>query len=734
MPRREVRRYWGGRRWCRRAKRRGLHVRHAPDRRRRLARPAEPRLCGRNIIAWTLRLGETLRCLVESGSEVDLVDQDVVRTDPSFTTSRLTPPLHLRLGTRDKSDRFAPCLPTPSSRPVPSTVGLRAFFNLPCDGHMNAILPVAKGNSRVGSRSHGGAHLLRSAIGYDHPGLLPDDEIIGLEPHNLCWMSSTTRRSRICLVRSTNTIGCLLEKYSDVKVKPRAIPLPTKYRSQWAEHSAKYTRGRFWFLVRSTLRLRSSPFRKRTPDRSLCDRPPRSQQQQPAKLARSRYRSKFDVAAAFEQVRVIPEHVDRTGFATVTGTYTSRIFFDDVHVHSDTRRAHLRHIEILLMTLRHYRFYLGSNKSEWFLKVVRFLGAIISDDGIEVDPAKWERIRQWPTHTTRPTFSVSSAPAIDVVALERARAAGLDTVKSLVPATLRPIDGAKVTSGEHKISCSPMPVLNYHVTDKEFLAVVSACRAFEQHLIGYPSSSSPTTKPFARLKRRSYAKHPGTSAWCLELSRFDFEFEFIAGKNNPLPIRCLWEVKEGSPEDQVKENELEDMFFDGERHGFTTHGESLPEERPYTSPSPDRLPPALPDTYALKGRIAETKDVNGRDLGNLFLKEECHEFTTPGSPGSHRLAENIMEAVDSSTAPFSSHRRQSIDADADELDLLGAAADEVNDAPVVHRPPDPLPQPFLDAVIRAYAHDSQAQVIVDDPLSWPMFRVTEEGRILRVHR
>ncbi|SCZ92172.1 BZ3500_MvSof-1268-A1-R1_Chr5-2g07682 [Microbotryum saponariae] len=28
--------------------------------------------------------------------------------------------------------------------------------------------------------------------------------------------------------------------------------------------------------------------------------------------------------------------------------------------------------------------------------------------------------------------------------------------------------------------------LNYHVTDQEFLAVVSACRAFEQHLIGYP--------------------------------------------------------------------------------------------------------------------------------------------------------------------------------------------------------------------------------------------------------
>ncbi|SGY53747.1 BQ5605_C006g03797 [Microbotryum silenes-dioicae] len=42
------------------------------------------------------------------------------------------------------------------------------------------------------------------------------------------------------------------------------------------------------------------------------------------KVARSHYRSKFDVAAAFEQVCVIPEHVDRTWFATVTGTYTSR--------------------------------------------------------------------------------------------------------------------------------------------------------------------------------------------------------------------------------------------------------------------------------------------------------------------------------------------------------------------------------------------------------------------------
>ncbi|SCZ95593.1 BZ3500_MvSof-1268-A1-R1_C054g00227 [Microbotryum saponariae] len=856
-----------------------LGVRHAPDRRRRLRRPAEPAIVrARNIIAWTLPSGRTLRCLVDSGSEVDLVDQDVVRTDPSFTSPALRAaalaPRHSRTNLT-----AAPCLPTPSSRPVPRP-RLAGVFHLPLGRlHRRTAGPFAagrQGHSRWDRAVTVAPICSGSAIGYDHPGLLPDDEIIGLEPHNplLDVIRSQWTDSR--LIDPVNHEIPLIDP--NEKVKPRVYPLADKYRSQWAEHSAKYTRGRFWnsqtarFVI--DLRARNSNTAKRfspIPDMTSVR----------YEVARSRYRSKFDVAAAFEQVRVIPEHVDRTGFATVTGTYTSRvmqfgdtnapntlnlltsamfqpclsfakIFFDDVHVHSDTRRAHLRHIEILLMTLRHYRFYLGSNKSEWFSKSLDSLGAIISDDGIEVDPAKWERIRQWPTPHNKtdvqrflgtvnwmrdhlPHLSITLEPITALLAQstswrwnEREQQA-FDTVKSLVPATLRPIDGAKVTSGEHKIylftdasrvgigAClasgptrsQAIPTrffsakfngaqLNYHVTDKEFLAVVSACRAFEQHLIGYPFVIVTDHQALRTIKTQKLRQTPRHIRMCLELSRFDFEFEFIAGKNNSLAdsLSRLWEVKEGSPEDQVKENELEDMFFDGERHGFTTHGESLPEERPYTSPSPDRLPPVdfafgpqrddceagSPGYYALKDE-SQDEDVNGRDLGNLFLKEECHEFTTPGeslpeerpytspshdrlppvdcafgpwdhgydagSPGSHRLAENIMDAVDSSTGPLSPpiavNRVHAIaaapandapipvDADADELDLLGAAADEVNDAPVVHRPPDPLPQPFLDAVIRAYAHDSQAQVIVDDPLSWPMFRVTEEGRILRVH-
>ncbi|SCZ87261.1 BZ3500_MvSof-1268-A1-R1_Chr2-2g04727 [Microbotryum saponariae] len=174
------------------------------------------------------------------------------------------------------------------------------------------------------------------------------------------------------------------------KVKPRVYPLADKYRSQWAEHSAKYTRGRFWVSgpIDSAAPVFAIPKKNSQTARFVIDLRARNSNTVKRfspipdmtnvryEVARSRYRSKFDVAAAFEQVRVIPEHVDRTGFATVTGTYTSRvmqfgdtnapntlnlltsamfqpclpfakIFFDDVHVHSDTRRAHLRHIKIL---------------------------------------------------------------------------------------------------------------------------------------------------------------------------------------------------------------------------------------------------------------------------------------------------------------------------------------------------------------------------------------------------
>jgi hypothetical protein len=154
-------------------------------------------------------------------------------------------------------------------------------------------------------------------------------------------------------------------------------------------------------------------------------------------------------------------------------TFSSSIFFDDVQLFSPSRRAHLRHIRILLTTLRWYRFYLGKSKSKWFAQSLLSLGALITDDGIAVDPFKWDKIANWPTpcnkkdilqfqgtinwmHDHLKDLASVMAP---LTALTGScewqwgdpEEAAFAKVKSMVPVLLKLIDWEKVRSGEHKL-------------------------------------------------------------------------------------------------------------------------------------------------------------------------------------------------------------------------------------------------------------------------------------------
>ena len=42
-------------------------------------------------------------------------------------------------------------------------------------------------------------------------------------------------------------------------------------------------------------------------------------------MARAAYQSKLDMSEAYEQIRIIPEHVHKTAFATVLGTFRSQV-------------------------------------------------------------------------------------------------------------------------------------------------------------------------------------------------------------------------------------------------------------------------------------------------------------------------------------------------------------------------------------------------------------------------
>jgi len=53
-------------------------------------------------------------------------------------------------------------------------------------------------------------------------------------------------------------------------------------------------------------------------------------------------------------------------------------------------------LRIVLQLLREKQLYVKFKKCEFWLEKVRFLGHIITKEGISVDPAKIKAIKNWP--------------------------------------------------------------------------------------------------------------------------------------------------------------------------------------------------------------------------------------------------------------------------------------------------------------------------------------------------
>jgi hypothetical protein len=227
----------------------------------------------------------------------------------------------------------------------------------------------------------------------------------------------------------------------------------------------------------------------------------------------------------------------------------------------------------------------GKSKSKWFARSLLSLGALITDDGIAVDPLKWDKIANWPTPRNKKDVlrfqgtinwmcdylkDLASVMA-PLTALTGSREwqwgdpeeAAFAEVKSMVPALLKPIDWEKVRAGEHKLyvftdasitgvgvhinlgpdRASSMPYhfysakfnptqVNYDTTNQELLAVVSAVKQFEQHLVGWKFVVVSDHEPLKRFWTTAPTLTRRHIRMYNELSCFNFEMEFIPGKDN----------------------------------------------------------------------------------------------------------------------------------------------------------------------------------------------------------
>lgn len=71
------------------------------------------------------------------------------------------------------------------------------------------------------------------------------------------------------------------------------------------------------------------------------------------------------------------------------------VFIDDILIYSASVEAHENHLRLILQTLQDKRLYAKLKKCEFWLPEVKFLGHVVTKEGITVDPHKIEAILNW---------------------------------------------------------------------------------------------------------------------------------------------------------------------------------------------------------------------------------------------------------------------------------------------------------------------------------------------------
>ncbi|XP_058746121.1 uncharacterized protein LOC131618991 [Vicia villosa] len=138
----------------------------------------------------------------------------------------------------------------------------------------------------------------------------------------------------------------------------------------------------------------------------------------------------MDGFSGYNQIKMAPEDMEKTTFITPWGTFCYKVmpfglknagatyqramvtlfhdmihkeievYVDDMIAKSHTEEEHLVHLKKLFERLRKFRLRLNPNKCTFGVRSGKLLGFIVSEKGIEVDPAKVKAIQEMPEPRT----------------------------------------------------------------------------------------------------------------------------------------------------------------------------------------------------------------------------------------------------------------------------------------------------------------------------------------------
>ncbi|GJS79768.1 putative reverse transcriptase domain-containing protein [Tanacetum coccineum] len=147
-------------------------------------------------------------------------------------------------------------------------------------------------------------------------------------------------------------------------------------------------------------------------------------------LQGSRVYSKINLRSDYHQLRVCEEDIPKTTFRTRYGHYKFQvmpfgltnalavfmdlmnrvckpyldkfviIFIDDILIYSKSRKEHEEHLKLIMRLLKKEELHAKFSTCDFLLSKVQFLGHVIDNEGIHVDPVKIESIKDWASPKT----------------------------------------------------------------------------------------------------------------------------------------------------------------------------------------------------------------------------------------------------------------------------------------------------------------------------------------------
>jgi hypothetical protein len=140
----------------------------------------------------------------------------------------------------------------------------------------------------------------------------------------------------------------------------------------------------------------------------------------------ARFFTKLDLRFGYHQVSMRKEDIHKTAFRTHDGLYEFLVmpfglcnapatfqalmndvlrpflrrfvlvFFDDILIYNKSWADHLRHLRVILTELRWHVLFVKRSKCAFGVSSIAYLGHIISEAGVAMDPAKVQAIQDWP--------------------------------------------------------------------------------------------------------------------------------------------------------------------------------------------------------------------------------------------------------------------------------------------------------------------------------------------------